>query len=122
MARRNLVVVAKVLQNLFSLNLFQQKTEKWMVPLNDWISSKIPLVRKYFEDLITVADPSEYLRVDKYNELTLKINPVIVISLSEIFQSHLLILENLAALKVYSFTKPPPPPLSRPQQLYLLLM
>lgn len=100
MARRNLVVVAKVLQNLFSLNLFQQKTEKWMVPLNDWISSKIPLVRKYFEDLITVADPSEYLRVDKYNELTLKINPVIVISLSEIFQSHLLILENLAALKL----------------------
>jgi len=99
MARRNLVVVAKVLQNLFSLNLFQQKQEKWMLPLNDWIASKIPLVRKYFEELITVTDPSEYLRVDRYNELTLKINPVIVISLSEIFQSHLLILENIAALK-----------------------
>lgn len=99
MARRNLVVVAKVLQNLFSLNLFQQKQEKWMLPLNDWISSKIPLVRKYFEEMIAVADPSEYLRVDRYNELTLKINPVIVISLSEIFQTHLLILENIAALK-----------------------
>jgi len=51
MARRNLVVVAKVLQNLFSLNLFQQKQEKWMLPLNDWIASKLPLVRKYFEEL-----------------------------------------------------------------------
>lgn len=101
LARRNLVVVAKVLQTLFSLNQFQkQGNERWLLPLNDWIASKTPLVRKYFADLIAVPDPSEYLRVDKYNELTLKISPVIIISLSEMFQTHLLILENLSALVV----------------------
>jgi len=99
-ARRNLVVVAKVLQNLFSLNLFQnQGGERWMLPLNEWISQKTPAVRKYFEELINVTDPTEYLRVDKYNELTLKISPVIVISLSEISQTHKLILENLTSIK-----------------------
>ncbi len=106
-ARRNLIVVAKVLQNLFTLNLFQkQGSERWMLPLNEWIASKTATVRKYFEDLISVPDPSEYLRVDKYNELTLKISPVIVISLSEIFQTHLLILDNIAARKVcYWFSR-----------------
>lgn len=100
-ARRNLVVVAKVLQNLFSLNTFHnQGGERWMLPLNDWISSKTGAVRKYFEELIKVEDPSEHLRVDKYNELTLKIHPVIVISLSEISQTHKLILENMASMKV----------------------
>lgn len=100
-ARRNFVVVAKVLQNLFSLNLFQnQGGERWMLPLNDWISSKTPAVRKYFEELISVTDPTEHLKVDKYNELTLKINPVIVISLSEISQTHQLINENISAIKV----------------------
>lgn len=101
LARRNLVVVAKVLQTLFSLNQFQkQGNERWLLPLNDWIASKTNLVRKYFLDLIDVPDPSEYLRVDKYNELTLKISPVIIISLSEMFQTHLLILDNLSALVV----------------------
>jgi len=101
LARRNLVVVAKVLQNLFSLNTFQkQGFERWMLPLNDWINSKIPVVRKYFEDIIAVSDPSEHLRIDRYNELTLKINPVIVISLSEIGQTHKIIQENLKAIKL----------------------
>jgi Ras GTPase-activating-like protein IQGAP2/3 len=100
-ARRNLVVVAKVLQNLFSLNLFQnQGGERWMLPLNEWISQKTAAVRKYFEELIKVEDPTEYLKVDKYNELTLKINPVIVISLSEISQTHQLIEENVSALRL----------------------
>jgi len=36
--------------------------------------------------------------VDKYNELTLKINPVIVISVAEIVQTHKLIEDNLTAL------------------------
>eukprot|EP00026_Physarum_polycephalum_P003083 Phypoly_transcript_03092.p1 GENE.Phypoly_transcript_03092~~Phypoly_transcript_03092.p1 ORF type:complete len:847 (+),score=180.92 Phypoly_transcript_03092:122-2542(+) len=99
LARRNLVVVAKVLQTLFSLNQFQKVgNERWLMPLNNWINSKTGLVRKYFQDLIDVPDPSDYLRVDKYNELTLKISPVIIISLSEMFQTHLLILDNLSAL------------------------
>jgi len=100
-SRKNLVNIAKVLQNLFTLKTFQnQGSERWMQPLNNWILSKTDIVRQYFEDLVQVTDPSEYLRVDKYNELTLKLNPVVVISLSEISQTHKLLITNLNALKM----------------------
>ncbi|KAM9961780.1 hypothetical protein ACTFIR_004641 [Dictyostelium discoideum] len=100
-SRKNLVNIAKVLQNLFTLKTFQnQGSERWMQPLNKWILSKTSIVRQYLEDLIQVTDPSEYLRVDKYNELTLKLNPVVVISLGEISQTHRLLIANLAALKM----------------------
>ncbi|GAM19221.1 hypothetical protein SAMD00019534_023960 [Acytostelium subglobosum LB1] len=100
-SRKNLVTIAKVLQNLFSLKTFQnQGGERWMQPLNTWIMSKMNFVRQYFDDLIQVTDPSEYLRVDKYNELTLKLNPVIIVSLSEISQTHKLLLLNLKSLKL----------------------
>eukprot|EP01132_Coremiostelium_polycephalum_P005779 gene5779-7189_t len=100
-SRKNLVNIAKVLQNLFTLKTFQnQGSERWMQPLNSWILSKTEIVRQYFEDLVQVTDPSEYLRVDKYNELTLKLNPVVVISLGEISQTHKLLVTNLNALKL----------------------
>ncbi|KAF2076957.1 hypothetical protein CYY_001733 [Polysphondylium violaceum] len=100
-SRKNLVNIAKVLQNLFTLKTFQnQGSERWMQPLNNWILSKTDIVRQYFEDLVQVTDPSEYLRVDKYNELTLKLNPVVVISLSEISQTHKLLIANLNSLKM----------------------
>ncbi|EGC29378.1 Ras GTPase-activating protein [Dictyostelium purpureum] len=100
-SRKNLVNIAKVLQNLFTLKTFQnQGSERWMQPLNSWILSKTDTVRQYLEDLVQVTDPSEYLRVDKYNELTLKLNPVVVISLGEISQTHRLLINHLSALKM----------------------
>ncbi|EGG18524.1 RasGTPase-activating protein [Cavenderia fasciculata] len=99
-SRKNLVNIAKVLQYLFTLKTFQnQGGERWMQPLNTWILSKTDIVKQYFEDLVQVTDPSEYLRVDKYNELTLKLHPVVVISLGEISQTHRLLLSNLSSLK-----------------------
>lgn len=62
-ARKNLVSVAKVLQNLFNFSLFSSKSDRWMMPLNDWIEKNYETVRDYFTDLIEVADPEEYLQV-----------------------------------------------------------
>jgi len=89
-ARKNLVSVAKVLQNLFNLSLFG-KADKWLIPLNKWITKHLESVRDYFTDLISVADPEDYLQVDKYMELTQKTKPVIIISLHEIASTHSLI-------------------------------
>ncbi|EFA81719.1 RasGTPase-activating protein [Heterostelium album PN500] len=100
-SRKNLVNIAKVLQHLFTLKTFQnQGGERWMQPLNTWILSRTDMVRQYFDDLIQVTDPSEYLRVDKYNELTLKLNPVVVVTLGEISQTHHLLMTNLKFLKM----------------------
>eukprot|EP01114_Cavostelium_apophysatum_P024750 TRINITY_DN97_c0_g1_i1.p1 TRINITY_DN97_c0_g1~~TRINITY_DN97_c0_g1_i1.p1 ORF type:complete len:949 (-),score=375.35 TRINITY_DN97_c0_g1_i1:141-2822(-) len=97
LARKNLVAVAKVLQNLFNLSLFG-KSDQWLMPLNKWISKHLESVRDYFNDLIGVADPEDYLQVDKYMELTQKTKPVIIISLHEISSTHQLLAQTVDKL------------------------
>jgi len=96
-ARKNLVAVAKVLQNLFNFSSFTP-SDKWMMPLNDWIKDKNSVVKDYFTDLIEVTDPEEFLQVDKYMELTQKSRPVIIISLHEIAETHTFLSANLEKL------------------------
>jgi len=66
--------------------------------MNPWISSSFGTVRDYFNDLIEIADPEEYLQVDKYMELTQKTKPVIIISLHEIASTHQYLSQNLDKL------------------------
>lgn len=95
--RKNLVVVGKVLQNLFNFRLFS-KQEKYMMPLNDFIEKNKLTVEHYFNSLVKVDDPEDHLQVNKYMELTQKTKPVILISLHEISATHHLVLQNLDAL------------------------
>lgn len=118
--RKNLVVVGKVLQNLFNFRLFS-KQEKYMMPLNDFIEKNKLTVEHYFNSLVKVSlcpydvclcelpthplssllqvdDPEDHLQVNKYMELTQKTKPVILISLHEISATHHLVLQNLDAL------------------------
>lgn len=87
-ARKNLVAVAKTLQNLFNLILFDTKKQSWMAPVNTWIKGKIDEVRDYFDELVDVLPPEDALSLDKYMELTQKTKPLIVISLDEIVNTH----------------------------------
>lgn len=52
--RKNLVVVGKVLQNLFNFRLFS-KQEKYMMPLNDFIEKNKLTVEHYFNSLVKVS-------------------------------------------------------------------
>jgi Ras GTPase-activating-like protein IQGAP2/3 len=52
--RKNLVVVGKVLQNLFNFRLFS-KQEKYMMPLNDFIEKNKVTVEHYFNSLVKVS-------------------------------------------------------------------
>jgi Ras GTPase-activating-like protein IQGAP2/3 len=96
-ARKNLVAVAKVLQNLFNFSTFT-KTDKWMMALNPWIKKNLEQVRDYFTDLIEVPDPEDYLQVDKYMELTQRTKPVIIISIHEISLTHSILKQHLDKL------------------------
>jgi len=121
--RKNLVVVGKVLQNLFNFRLFN-KQEKYMMPLNGFIENNKSIVEHYFNSLVKVLcfrpslpclfklcalastshsfgqvdDPEDHLQVNKYMELTQKTKPVILISLHEISAVHNRVLQNLDSL------------------------
>jgi Ras GTPase-activating-like protein IQGAP2/3 len=97
LARKNLVAVARVLQNLFNFTMFGA-SDRWFLPLNEFIKKNLPTVRDYFTDLIEVADPEDYLQVDKYMELTQKTKPVIIISLHEIASCHQFLQQNIDKL------------------------
>jgi Ras GTPase-activating-like protein IQGAP2/3 len=95
--RKNLMVVGKVLQKAFNLKTFG-KNEKLLVPLNGFIERVRDDLVKYFNNLVQVADPEDFLQVDQYNEMTQKEKPVIIISLSEMVSIHRLIHEKLDSL------------------------
>lgn len=95
-ARTAVVMVAKVLQNVFNLRPFA--TDSPFAPMNDFITEYKPAVMEYFDSLVKVNDPEDQLQVNKYMELTHKTKPVIQISLSEIFQTHKMIVANLKSI------------------------
>lgn len=95
LSTKNLVAVAKVLQQLFSLSTF---SDQYMQPVNEWLSEHMDRTRQYLEELLDVPEPEDYLRVDRYVELTQKTKPVIIISLHEIASTHSLIHKHLESL------------------------
>ena len=83
---------------VFVCSTFSEQSDRWLVPLNDWIKGHFEVVTDYFNDLIDVVEPSEYLQVDRYMELTQKAKSVIIISLQEISLTHRNVLSNLDKL------------------------
>jgi len=92
--RKNLMVVGKVLQKAFNLKLFG-KAEKSLQSLNGFLEKQRDPMIKYFNQIVQVTDPEDFLQVDQYMELTQKEKPTIYINLSEIITIHKLIYEKL---------------------------
>eukprot|EP01099_Mayorella_cantabrigiensis_P006851 TRINITY_DN585_c0_g1_i1.p1 TRINITY_DN585_c0_g1~~TRINITY_DN585_c0_g1_i1.p1 ORF type:complete len:871 (+),score=226.12 TRINITY_DN585_c0_g1_i1:44-2656(+) len=92
--RKNLVIVAKVLQYLFNLKTFSV-AEKNLQTLNGFIHEKQEVIIEYFNAVVQVANPEEELEVDKYLELTQKAKPIILISPHEIVSTHKSLLVHL---------------------------
>jgi len=96
-ARKNLVFIAKVLQNVINFREFSAN-EKTMVELNPFINKSKSSLMRYFDDLPRVEDPEDHLQVNKYMELTHETKPVISISMHEIFNTHQLVAQHLDGL------------------------
>lgn len=62
-----------------------------MAPVNEWITANMDRARRYLEDLLDVPDPEDFLKVDRYIELTQMTKPVIIISYHEVSQTHNLV-------------------------------
>jgi len=97
--RKNCLAISRVLQSLFNLQTFKSDgAEKAYLPLNGFINQNVEAVREFYNDLIEVADPDDYLQVDKYMELTQKTKPVIIISINEIAQTHQFLAQSIDKL------------------------
>jgi len=96
-ARKNLVSVAKVLQNVFNFREFTPN-DRHMLGLNDFVARSKPALLRYVDDIPRVEDPEDHLQVTQYMELTHQTKPIISISLHEIYNTHSLIAKHLDGL------------------------
>ncbi|XP_055454336.1 ras GTPase-activating-like protein IQGAP2 [Psammomys obesus] len=95
--RRNLGSVAKVLQHAASNKLFEGENEH-LSSMNDYLSETYQEFRKYFQEACDVHEPEEKFNMDKYTDLVTVSKPVIYISIEEIINTHLLLLEHQDAI------------------------
>lgn len=94
--RKNLAIVSKVLlQLMFRLSGFGENDE--LAPLNAWILSNRKRVVEYYQELIDVPPPEDYLQVNQYMELTQKTKPIIIVSMEELVLAHKLVKEALGS-------------------------
>eukprot|EP00727_Mastigamoeba_balamuthi_P011912 m51a1_g7343 putative ase-activating protein (804) ;mRNA; r:214921-217709 len=91
----SLVEVSKVLHKLFTFSQFDKRTERWYLPLNDWIQTHMGLVRRYLDEVIAVDNPEDVLQVDRYIELTQMVKPTILIAIHELSNMHHLLEQNI---------------------------
>ncbi|KAH0520484.1 Ras GTPase-activating-like protein IQGAP2, partial [Microtus ochrogaster] len=95
--RRNLGSVAKVLQHAASNKLFEGENEH-LSSMNNYLSETYREFRKYFQEACDVHEPEEKFNMDKYTDLVTVSKPVIYISIEEIINTHLLLLEHQDAI------------------------
>jgi Ras GTPase-activating-like protein IQGAP2/3 len=87
--RKKLIAISKVLQSLFLFGQFKPNNEFYA--MNTWINKSKPAVLSYFQDLVDVSDPEEYLQVNRYIDLTIKSKPIIIVSIQELIDIHSLL-------------------------------
>lgn len=97
--RRNLTLLAKILQNLANNIQFGGVKEFFMSPLNTVLDKNRERVNRCLEELCRVDDLEEHLSIDKYIALGRTEDHNINISLNEIFFIHGLLVEHAETLE-----------------------
>ena len=92
--RRNLILIAKILQNLSNGILFGDK-EEYMMRCNQFIENNRERLASYFEKLIMVDDLEDALAVDQYLEHVQTRNSHVNISYNQVSLIHSLLEKNI---------------------------
>eukprot|EP01117_Protostelium_nocturnum_P007271 TRINITY_DN25_c0_g1_i1.p1 TRINITY_DN25_c0_g1~~TRINITY_DN25_c0_g1_i1.p1 ORF type:complete len:454 (-),score=173.99 TRINITY_DN25_c0_g1_i1:1447-2808(-) len=96
-SRRNLTLLAKILQNLANNTQLGGLKEGYMAPLNSCLDSLRPKFNEFLEELTKVEDLDEHLHLDKYLRLGKTQDVSIHIALNEMYSLHALLVEHLDA-------------------------
>jgi len=96
--RRNLTLLAKILQNLANNVQFGGVKEFFMEPLNPFLEKSRDRLNDFLENLTRVDNLSEHLMLDKYLALGKTTDTIINISLNEMYFVHSLLQQHLDLL------------------------
>jgi len=88
--RRNMTIIAKILQNLSNNIAFGGVKEQYMVCLNDILKKNNPILNSFLDSLTKVEDLEQRL-MSQYVALTKFSDPTITISLNELYFIHQLL-------------------------------
>jgi len=86
--RRNVTIIAKILQNLSNNVAFGGVKEAYMECLNPLMYNSWTMLNAFLDNLTKVEDLEQRLAVDQYMTFTKFMEPVVTISLNELYYMH----------------------------------
>ena len=95
--RRNLGSVAKILQFAATKKGFGEESPH-LTCLNPYIVECHEKFKKFFSECCGVAEPEDAFCMDQFTEATLIAKPLIYISLQELYDTHVLLIDHLDAI------------------------
>jgi len=93
MARRNVTILAKILQNLSNNVAFGGVKERYMEVLNPLMYNSWTMLNQFLDNLTKVQDLEQRLAVDQYMTFTKFSEPNVTISLNELYYIHQLLVK-----------------------------
>jgi len=92
-ARRNVTIIAKILQNLSNNVAFGGVKEAYMEPLNPLMYNSWTMLNAFLDNLTKVQDLEQRLAVDQYMTFTKFSEPIVTISVNELYYIHQLLVK-----------------------------
>lgn len=91
--RRNLGSIAKILQYAASNKMFGGESAH-LSPLNGYIAEAHQRFKRFFLEVSNVEEPEGHFNIDEYTDVVMVTKPVIYISVQEICDTHMLLLDH----------------------------
>lgn len=96
--KRNLAQVSLVLGQVCSSGRLFTQENMYLQPLNSWISEALARWHDALHNIFTIESPEEHFDADHLSDLYSRTKPTVYIKLSDIFQLHSLMTDNIAAI------------------------
>ncbi|XP_058972434.2 ras GTPase-activating-like protein IQGAP1 [Pocillopora verrucosa] len=91
--RKNLGSIAKILQYAASNKMFGGESAH-LSPLNGYIAEAHQRFKRFFLEVSNVEEPEGHFNIDEYTDVVMVTKPVIYISVQEICDTHMLLLDH----------------------------
>jgi Ras GTPase-activating-like protein IQGAP2/3 len=96
--KRNLGQVTLVLGQVCSSGRLFSNDNMYLQPLNSWIDEALARWQEALHNLFTIETPEEHFDADQMSDLYSRTKPTVYIKLSDIFQLHSLMTDNIAVV------------------------